>query len=59
MCVPLDFAFACETLRNDTRYGTLATTGVRISPSPDQEGNKLGGTSGTRANSTTWRRELS
>ena len=30
-----------------------------ISPSPDQEGNKLGSMSGTRAISTTSRRELS
>jgi len=32
---------------------------VLISPSPDQEGNKLGSMSGTRAISTTSRRELS
>jgi len=30
--VSLDFAFACETLSNDTRYGTLALTGVLIIP---------------------------
>ena len=30
-----------------------------ISPQPDQEGNKLGSMSGTRAISTTSRRELS
>jgi len=35
------------------------TTGVLISPYPDQEGNKLGSMSGTRAISTTSRRELS
>jgi len=33
--------------------------GVLISPYPDQEGNKLGSMSGTRAISTTSRRELS
>jgi len=36
-----------------------AATGVLISPQPDQEGNKLGRMSGTRAISTTSRRELS
>ena len=35
------------------------TTGVLISPYPDQEGNKLGSMSGTRAISTTSRRKLS
>jgi len=35
------------------------TTGVLISPYPDQEGNKLGSMSGTRAISTTSRRVLS
>jgi len=35
------------------------TTAVLISPQPDQEGNKLGSISGTRAISTTLRRELS
>ena len=34
-------------------------TGVLTSPQPDQEGNKLGIMSGTRAISTTSRRELS
>jgi len=34
-------------------------TGVLISSWPDQEGNKLGSMSGTRAISTTSRRELS
>jgi len=34
-------------------------TGVLISPYPDQEGNKLGSMSGSRAISTTSRRELS
>ena len=37
----------------------LHITVVLISPQPDQEGNKLGRMSGTRAISTTWRRELS
>ena len=36
-----------------------ANTGVLISPQPDQEGNKLWNMSGTRAISTTSRRELS
>jgi len=35
------------------------TTGVLISPYPDQEGNKLGSMSETRAISTASRRELS
>jgi len=34
-------------------------TGVFLRPLPNQEGNKLGSMSGTRANSATWRRELS
>ena len=34
-------------------------TGVLTSPQSDQKGNKLGSMSGTRANSTTSRRELS
>ena len=34
-------------------------TGVLVSPEPDQEGNQLGSMSGTRAISTTSRRELS
>ena len=34
-------------------------TGVLTNPQPDQEGNKLGSMSGTRALSTTSRRELS
>ena len=34
-------------------------TEVLISPQPDQKGNKLGSTSGTRAISKTSRRELS
>jgi len=34
-------------------------TGVLVSPWPDQEGNKLGSKSVTRAISTTTRRELS
>jgi len=42
-------------------YALLFTVfiGVLKSPKPDQEGNKLGSMSGTRAISTTSRRELS
>jgi len=40
-------------------YGLISHTRVLISPQPDQEGNKLGSMSGTRAISTTSRRELS
>ena len=41
------------------REDQYAFTGVLISPYPDQEGNKLGSMSGTRAISTTSRREKS
>ena len=37
----------------------ILSTGVLISPQPDQEGNKLGSMTGTRAISTTSRRKLS
>ena len=41
------------------RLRYLRYTGVLISPQPDQEGNKPGSMSGTRAISTTSRREMS
>ena len=41
------------------QHRTTKCTGVLISPYPDQEGNKFGSTSETRAISTTSRRELS
>ena len=47
----------------ETRQGVFSgeykSTGVLISPQSDQEGKKLGSMSGTRAISTTSRRELS
>ena len=48
-----------DTLIFEAQVKNTPSTGVLISPLPDQEGNKLGSMSGTRAISTTSRRELS
>ena len=42
-----------------TNKWSYTSTGVLISPYPDQEGNKLGSMAGTREISTKSRRELS
>ena len=54
-CIPLGHTFSLSV----TYFIVSLKTGVLISPQPDQEGNKLGSMSGTRAISTTTRRELS
>jgi len=64
----IDLLF-CFNTRQEVQVTTLShyalcstlilPTGVLISPEPDQEGNKPGNMSGTRAISTTSRRELS
>ena len=60
---PHVFQVIATVIKNEQIYfrslGFTTSTRVLISPKPDQEGNKLGSMTGTRAISTTSRRELS
>ena len=53
-----DFVISYSVIYTVCMSHAVYHTGVLISPQPDQEGNKLGSMSGTRAISTTSRREL-